>query len=199
MNILPLLDELRTIARNGLTYAQNEYDRERYARLLDIASQHYADYLDLPVGLIKERLQKETGYITPKVGADAAIFDQEGRILLMQRADDRKWCLPCGWLEPNESPQEAAVREVWEETGLHVLPVELVGVFTRRPDPAWGLFTMVAVCFLCQVTGGELTLSHEGLDLRYWPLDEVPAWHGIHAEYAQAAHVLWQKRSLRRS
>lgn len=194
MNLLPLLDELRTIARNGLTYAQNEYDRQRYARLLELTSQEYADYLNLPAGLVKERLQAELGYITPKVGADAAIFDDEGRILLHLRADDRRWCLPCGWLEPSESPEEAVVREAWEETGLRVHPTELVGVFTRRPDPAWGLFSMVAVCFLCEVTGGELTLSHEGLDLRYWPLDEVPVWHGSHAVYAQAAHALWQKR-----
>jgi hypothetical protein len=140
MSTLSLLDELRTIARNGLTYAENEYDRQRYERLLELTSQQYADYLDLPVGLVKERLQAETGYITPKVGADAAIFDDEGRILLMQRTDDQRWCLPCGWLEPNESPQEAVVRETWEETGLHVEPVALFGVFTRRPDPAWGLF-----------------------------------------------------------
>ena len=197
MNPLALLDELRTIARNGLTYAQNEYDRERYARLLELTSQEYADYLDLPAGLVQERLQAETGYITPKVGADAAIFDDEGRILLHLRADDQRWCLPCGWLEPNESPQEAVVRETWEETGLHVEPVELVGVFTRRPDPAWGLFTMVAICFLCRVTGGQLTLSHEGLDLRYWYLDDVTAWHGTHESYARAAHARWQKASVR--
>jgi len=193
MNPLLFLDELRTIARNGLTYAQNEYDRQRYERLLDLTSQQYAAYLDLPTGLVKERLQAELGYITPKVGADAAIFDDEGRILLQQRVDDQRWCLPCGWLEPNESPQEAVVRETWEETGLHVRPVDLVGVFTRRPDPAWGLFTMVAVCFLCQVTGGELTLSHEGLDLRYWPLNEVPVWHATHEFYARKAYNLWQK------
>jgi len=197
MNILPLLDELRTIALNGLTYADDEYDRQRYARLLELTSEQYADFLELPTDLVKERLQAETGYITPKIGADAAIFDDDGHILLMQRTDDRRWCLPCGWLEPNESPQAAVVRECWEETGLRVEPVELVGVFTRRPDPAWGLFTTVAVCFLCEVTGGELTLSHEGLDLRYFHLDEVPAWHGTHATYAQAAHTLWQKRDVR--
>lgn len=134
--------------------------------------------------------------ITPKVGADAAIFDDDGRILLMQRADDRRWCLPCGWLEPNESPEEAVVREAWEETGLNVEAVELVGVFTRRPDPAWGLFSMVAICFLCQVAGGELTLSHEGLALGYFHLNEVPAWHGIHENYARHAYRLWQKRAL---
>lgn len=197
MNILRLLDELRTIARNGLTYAHNGYDRQRYERLLELTSQEYADFLDLPAGLVKERFQAESGYITPKIGADAAIFDDDGRILLMQRADDRCWCLPCGWLEPSESPEEAVVRETWEETGLHVEPVALVGVFSRPPNPAWGLFSMVAVCFLCQVRGGELTLSHEGLDLRYWPIDEVSAWHGVQEVYARAAYAMWQGRTVR--
>lgn len=197
MNQMILLDELRAIARNGLTYAENEYDRQRYERLLELTSQEYAELLDLPVGQVKERLQAESGYITPKVGADAAIFDDDGRILLMQRADDRRWCLPCGWLEPNESPEVAVVREAWEETGLDVEPVALVGVFSRPPDPAWGLFSMVAVCFLCRVRGGDLTLSHEGLDLRYWPIDEVTDWHGVHEVYARAAHAMWQGRTVR--
>lgn len=94
MEILGLLDELRTMACNGLTYATNPYDRERYERLLHLTSQSYAEILDLPSEKIREQLRAELGYITPKVGADAAIFDDEGRILLHLRADDRCWCLP---------------------------------------------------------------------------------------------------------
>jgi hypothetical protein len=48
----------------------------------------------------------------------------------------------------------------------------------------------------CEVLGGELTLSHEGLALRYWPLDEVPCWHATHEEYARAAHAMWQAGQL---
>lgn len=191
MNIFSLLDELRTIARNGLTFAQNPYDRERYERLLSLTEAGYAEALALPQPSVRDALARELGYITPKVGADAAIFDEQGRILLHQRADDRRWCLPCGWLEPNESPEQAVVRETWEETGLHVRPVELVGVFHRPPSPEWGVFSMVAICYLCEVTGGELTLSHEGLALAYWPVDKVPAWHGTHERYARAAHARW--------
>lgn len=195
--LLPLLDELRTIALNGLTYAQNPYDQERYARLLELASQEYGALVEMPPADVQARLRQEVGHVTPKVGADAAIFDEDGRILLMQRVDDGCWCLPCGWVEANESPVDAAVREVWEETGLHVAPLELVGVFTRPPDPRWGLFTMIAVCYLCAVTGGKLTLSHEGLALDYWRLEEVPAWHGTHERYAWAAFARWQARQKR--
>ena len=46
--MLPLLDELQVLARNGLTYAQNPYDRERYARLLELASLYYGDFCISP-------------------------------------------------------------------------------------------------------------------------------------------------------
>ena len=192
MDMLPLLDELRTIACNGLTYARDPYDRERYERLLQITSETYGEILDLPPADVRERLRAEVGYITPKVGADAAIFDAGGRILLHRRVDDGCWCLPCGWVNPNESPAEAAVREAYEETGLAVRPLELVGVFTRKPGIYGNLYTMIAVVYLCEVLGGTLTLSHEGLDLRYWTIAEVTDWHANHAEYARAAHARWQ-------
>src|ERR1043166_5743347 len=99
MDILPLLDELATIARNGLNYTENPYDRERYERLLALTSQYYGQALDLPPEEVRQRLSGELGYITPKVGAHGAIFDEDGKILLVRRTDDGKWCLPCGWVD----------------------------------------------------------------------------------------------------
>src|SRR5574341_2397506 len=129
MDILPLLDELQTIARTGLNFASNPYERERYERILGLVSKYYGQALDLPPSDVRQRLIGELGYITPKVGAEAAVFDDEGRILLVRRSDDGLWCLPCGWVEPNESPKEAAVREAREETGLEVKARCLVDVF----------------------------------------------------------------------
>ena len=191
MDIPALLEELQTIARNGLTYAQNVYDRERYERLLELSCRQYADLLDAPSAEVKARLSRELGHITPKLGSDAAIFNDAGEVLLMERVDGRGWCMPCGWVEPNERPVDAAVRETREETGFEVVERQLVGVFSRPADPDSGLHSMSAVVHLCEVVGGELTLSHEGLDLRYWNIDQVPKWLGGAEKRARAAHAMW--------
>lgn len=192
MDIFPLLDELRTIACNGLQYATNPFDLERYQRLLELTSQRYADTLDLPAAEVRQRLTGELGYITPKVGAEAAIFDEDGHVLLVKRADDGCWCLPCGWINPNETPAEAAQRETQEETGLQVQVDELVGVFTRKPSAIHGPHTAIAIVYLCAITGGEQRISHETTDIAYWNIEDVPAWHELQQSYAQAAYARWQ-------
>lgn len=196
MDIFHLLDELRTMAHNGLQFASNPYDRERYERLMQLATQTYGELLDMPTETIRARFRSEIGYATPKVGADAAIFNENGEILLMDRADGGGWCLPCGWVEPNERPVEAVVRETREETGLEIEVRQLVGVFTGMPSAQHGPHTMIAVVHLCEVIGGELTLSHEGSALRYWPIEEMQDWYASHERYARAAHAMWESEGL---
>lgn len=193
MDILPLLDELQTIARNGLNFTTNPYDRERFERLLALAAKYYGKALELPPVEARQRLVGELGYITPKVGAEAAIFDSEGRILLVRRSDDGLWCLPCGWVDPNESPEEAAVRETREETGLQVRTRQLVDVFTRKPNTGHGPHTAIAVVYLCEVIEGTPhPQSHEVSEVRYWWIHEMLDWHELHQQYANAAHSAWK-------
>ena len=196
MDIFTLLDEIQTIARNGLHYAENLYDQERYEHLMSLATQTYSELLDAPAEQIQKQFLRELGYITPKVGASAAIFNENGEILLMDRVDGGGWCLPCGWVDPNEKPVDAGIREVREETGLDVEVKQLVGVFTRMSNAINGPHSLISVVHLCEVVGGELTLSHEGLALQYWPIDDVPRWHATHEKYVRAAYNAWKSESL---
>jgi len=187
VDLLELLDEIRILASNGLKYADNDYDRERYTRLLTLVSEHYGHALDVPAAVVLERFRVELGHITPKIGGDGAIFNDAGSILLMRRADDGTWCLPCGWTEPGETPSQTVVREVKEETGLDVRPTKLVGLFRRPAGGAFGPHAVISVLYLCEVDGGALTCSSEGLELRYWDVDDVPAWFAHHERMARAA------------
>jgi ADP-ribose pyrophosphatase YjhB (NUDIX family) len=193
-HLFALLDEIQSIARTGLNYSTDPYARAHYTRLLELAAMHYARALDLPEPEVRARLQGELGSITPKVGADAAIFDDAGRILLVERADDRCWGLPAGWVEPNEAPIRTVVREAREELGLDVEPLHLVDVLFRSASAEYGPHAVVSVVYLCEVRGGEIELSHEVLAARYWALNDVPIWHKDHLKFAQAAHAVWTAR-----
>jgi ADP-ribose pyrophosphatase YjhB (NUDIX family) len=193
-DLLALLDEIQAIARTGLNYSTDPYARAHYARLLELATTHYGSALNLPEPAVRERLQGELGSITPKVGADAAILDDDGRILLVERADDRRWGLPAGWVEPNEAPAHTVVREAREEVGLHVEPVQIVDVMFRPASVENGPHAVVSVVYLCSVLGGDLTLSHEVLAAQYWHIGEVPKWHKDHRKFAEAAHAVWTRR-----
>jgi ADP-ribose pyrophosphatase YjhB (NUDIX family) len=193
-DLLTLLEELQSIARTGLNYSSDPYARAHYSRLLELAAMHYGRALDLPAAEVRARLEGELGSITPKVGADAAIFDAEGRMLLVERADDRCWGLPAGWVDPNEAPPDTVRREAREELGLEIEPVQLVDVMFRPASVAYGPHAVVSIVYLCEVRGGEITLSHEVLAARYWAIDDVPVWHKDHLKFARAAHAVWTTR-----
>ena len=196
MDIFSLLDSIQTIARNGLRYPTSEFDKERYERLLGLATKTYSELLSAPEEFIKERFRDEIGHITPKVGTDAAIFNESGEILLMERSDGSGWCLPCGFVEPNETPVEGVVREVREETGLEIKVNQLVGVFTRKPSATMGVHTTVSIVHLCEIIGGQLMTSHEGHALKYWALDDMKNWHATHELNARAAYKMWKSEKL---
>jgi hypothetical protein len=96
-----MLDALRATAQEGLSYTGNEYDRARYKKLLDMASEEYAAITGLDAELIREVFLKEHGSITPKVGVDIAIRNHNGEILLLQLPNGQ-WCLPGGWMDVGE-------------------------------------------------------------------------------------------------
>jgi 8-oxo-dGTP pyrophosphatase MutT (NUDIX family) len=94
-------------------------------------------------------------------GVAAIIRDDEGRVLLQRRAQDGRWSLPAGAIDPGESPAEAIVRECFEETGLHVRPERVLGVFGgadgfRAVLPGGDRVEYTAIVFACAVVGGTL-------------------------------------------
>ena len=112
-----------------------------------------------------------------RVGCSAAIFNEEGKVLLTRRRDNGQWCLPSGGMDAGESPSETALREVFEETGLHVRVKRLVGVYS---DPNQLVMyqdgnkvQIVAIHFEAEIIGGTLGLSDETSDFGYFSLKEM--------------------------
>ncbi len=112
-----------------------------------------------------------------RVGCSAAVFDEQGRVLLTKRMDNGQWCLPGGGVDSGESVAEACEREIWEETGLRVRAKRLVGVYSH-PDQLsvysdGNKVQIVALHFEADVISGVLGLSDETSDYGYFTLPEI--------------------------
>ncbi|WHY74793.1 NUDIX hydrolase [Fictibacillus enclensis] len=107
------------------------------------------------------------------------VRNEAGEILFQNKGTGENWSLPAGAIEPGEAPAEALVREVWEETGLHVIPKKLLGVFGgkdfRYQYPDGNKVEYNLFVFECKVHSGDLNpIDSETFDLRYFKADERP-------------------------
>ena len=131
-------ESLAGVARTGMGFTENQFERERYEEILQIAGDIKAaadegrdGALDADghvVEWMKELGEGVGGYITPKVAVGAAVVNDDGRLLLIQRADSGMWLYPTGWCDVGYSAPEVVVKEVHEETGIDVEVVRLIGV-----------------------------------------------------------------------
>ena len=113
-------------------------------------------------------------------------FDSEDRVLLVRHAEIGSWMTPGGAIEPAETPADAAVREMWEETGLDVRLIRLAGVYggpefvVRYQNGDQNSYAMIV--FEAEILAGEARPDEvEILDVRFFSpseLDglEMPAW-----------------------
>jgi ADP-ribose pyrophosphatase YjhB (NUDIX family) len=179
-DLLRWSEALAAIARTGLGFSDNLYERERFEEVLKVAADiRVAAGHELESEVLIEEWLKAVGngvagYVTPKVAVGAVVGNDRDELLLVQRADSGVWLYPTGWADVGYSASEVVVKEVHEETGIECEPVRLIAVldglrlgFTRIP-----LYSLV---FHCRVTGGELKAHPlECRDVGWFAEDRLP-------------------------
>lgn len=169
-------DKLRDISALGLHFARNIYDKQHYQEVQNLA----IAMLALATGEQLDQIEPLRAPIfarpTPLTTGCAAIIDDDGRILLIQRADNKMWAMPGGAFEVGETPAEGAMREALEETGVGCQAVALVGVFDSRFCGTTSAHHLYQFTFLCKPTGAttEASHGHEVLQTRWFAEGELP-------------------------
>ena len=177
-------EALAGIARTGLGFTESLYEQERFEEILKVAADirveadGQSDEPDYAGGLVQEWMDTVgtgvPGYITPKVAVGAAVGNEAGELLLIQRADSGIWLYPTGWCDIGYSAAEVVVKEVEEETGIIAEPVRLIAVLdglrlgmTRIP--------LYSLLFFCRAVGGELNPHPlETRDVGWFTRDTLP-------------------------
>lgn len=120
-----------------------------------------------------------------QVFAAAVILDEDKNILLVKSTYQRfhPWGLPGGSLEYGEHPEEAVIREVWEETGLNVGVEKLLMVNSWTPD-------RVGMYYQCRITGGTFSPSDEVSEYAYFALEDLPDVRSLDRDMIKRLHRL---------
>ncbi|HEX9616644.1 MAG TPA: NUDIX hydrolase [Anaerolineales bacterium] len=166
--------EIQAISQTGYHYAENEYQRERYRRLVEIAAEIISEHLGLEYPALAQVFGEQIGYATPRVDVRGAVF-REGKLLLVRERADGGWTLPGGWADVGDVPSEAAEREVWEEAGFRVKARKVVGVYDANRSGPLEIFHAFKIVFLCDLIEGEARPSSETSEVGFFALDDIPA------------------------
>jgi 8-oxo-dGTP pyrophosphatase MutT (NUDIX family) len=111
------------------------------------------------------------------VGARTVVLDEQGRLLLIQRSDNRRWAIPAGAMELGESMADCAVRELWEETGLTATSLTPYAFYTAYTytNEYRHTYQQVLMSFIVHSWEGELLReTEESVDAGFFPLDALP-------------------------
>jgi 8-oxo-dGTP pyrophosphatase MutT (NUDIX family) len=139
-----------------------------------------------------------------RLGCSAVLFDEQREmVLLTRRTDNGQWCLPGGMIDPGESVIQGCEREVFEETGLRVRVARLTGVYSN-PNlltvyPDGNNASVIVLTLEVKQIGGELGLSNETTDARFFPVVEaikMDLFHS-HAEHIHDALVGQEEAFIR--
>lgn len=165
--------EIQAIAQTGNTYARDQYQRERYQRLQEIAAEILAAHAQLPQNITLPQYFAQKGYATPKVDVRSAVF-QSQKLLMVRERSDGGWTLPGGWADVGDLPSYAAEREVLEESGYIVRAKRLIGIYDANRLGPLDLFHAYKIVFLCDLLSGGPRPGLETSEVAFFAADELP-------------------------
>jgi ADP-ribose pyrophosphatase YjhB (NUDIX family) len=173
-SVLDLSRRLLALSQTGLHFTAEEYDRERYREIGDIATRLLELQSNVAADAVRQAWFVEDGYATPKVDVRGALF-RDNRVLLVRERVDDKWTVPGGWADVNDSPSSAILKEIEQESGFTARVLKLAAIYDRnkRNHPAY-LFHSWKLFFVCEITGGEARTSYETTAVEFFPLDALP-------------------------
>ena len=167
---------LQAIASTGLHFCKDEFDRERYDEVAEIANAMLAEIGNVPIDRISSLVSDfAKGYATPKVDVRGAVVEGD-TILLVRERSDGLWTLPGGFADVGRSAAQNVEKEILEEAGMRVKASRLYGVRhkAKRPDEpdARDFYKMF---FLCERADDSAPVAGaETSDARFFPRERLP-------------------------
>jgi len=161
----------QAIAKIGKKFSHDPYALENYEELEKISGKMMSDITGDDIVNIFEY----DVYPTPSSSVRVIVFDEIGKLLMVQEKQDGNYAVPGGWCEVFDSLQETAIKEVKQESGLSIEVVRLLAIFQRERYKDYPTVLSEQVhYFLGKIVGGEIESNHEILSVGFKDINNLP-------------------------
>ena len=173
-------ESLAGIGQTGLAFSEVQFERDRYEEVINVAADIKARISGGEAACFSEEWMTEVrtglaGYATPKIAVGAIVGNDDGELLMIQRADSGIWLYVTGWADVGYSASEVAEKEVLEETGIVCEAVRPIGIFDGL-RLGFTTIPLYSIVFQCRATGGELTPDpQEVTDVGWFTPNNLPS------------------------
>ena len=191
-----IADELRAIANLGLNYSKNEYDLDRYERILSASARLIGAIEHRSSEEVLEQFQDNMFHVSPLAGAEAAVL-HDNQLLLVRRQDNGLWAIPGGLTDVGETLAEATQRELWEETQIRGHVTKLIGIFDSRKWKSRTKAQLYHAVFLVECENPSPSTSSETTDVRFFSEGRLPSLSpGHHLRVPFVLNLLREEKSI---
>ena len=168
---------IQSIADTGMTFATDDFDKERYQALADIGNKMLADLGNVPIERIENLLgDLGNGYATPKVDVRGAVL-KNNKILLVKEKTDGLWALPGGYADSGLSASQNVKKEISEEAQIDVTVISLYAIKHKaQHDYAPDVREFYKLFFLCK-QNDERVMATPGMevsDVDFFSFSQLP-------------------------
>ena len=172
---IEMIKRIKSLSDTGLIYAQNEYEKERFAELRSISLKLLGIVSNEPFLVLTDFFMPDKDYPTPKVDIRGLALNKAKEILLVKEKLDGKWSLPGGCGDIGFSPSEVIKKEILEETGLNSRVLRLLAIYDKKchPHPPQPFYVYKLV-FLCEILPGKFNASFDIEEARYFNINSLP-------------------------
>jgi ADP-ribose pyrophosphatase YjhB (NUDIX family) len=178
--------EIQALAQTGSYYAVDDFQRQRYQRLMEIAAEIVNEHTTIGYEPVLAAFEAPVGYSTPRVDVRGVVF-RENKLLMVRERMDHGWTLPGGWADVGEVPSQAVEREVFEEAGFTVKTKRVVGIYDANRSGKLELFHAYKIVFFCDLIGGTAQPSVETSEVAFFSENDIP--DNLSGERTRSRHI----------
>lgn len=168
--------KLQGISQAGLYYTDNEFERERYREIRNIAKEILETHSSVDVEQIDQFFNEEIGYKTPKLDSRSVVF-KEDKILLAQESSGL-WSIPGGWVDIDQTLSQNLIKEAYEEAGAKVEPKFVIAIHDWRThvDKKYKKlpFQVVKIFVMCELKSIDFSANSETLQADFFTNENLP-------------------------